>query len=357
MTMQTQDNEEELSATLQQRADYIPLEDLLEETARSGALFKTISHELTNRALRTIVGPRGCGKTHMMRFAWLSCRDNESKPFAVFSSFQRYFRLEPLLSSNAGATQLFHSWVLARILLSVRESGEAWTPVIVGADKALEAQGYPADKLLTLAARLERNQPLDEDLGAFSDSLSIDRTKLVIDQIRVEAGRKFSVLLLDDAAMTLTPDYLVEFLDIVRSLKSATIAPKVSVYPGTTEASPRFHQGQDSTPISAWISVEDVEYETIMRDIATVRVKGLETIPEDVKALLRFAAFGIPRAYLTMLEDYQRGGFKTAQQGVNRIVTEHLTSRLSEFRSLGKKIPKLEILVESGEKFVHDVAK
>jgi hypothetical protein len=357
MTARSTENEEELSATLQHRADYIPIEDLPSETSVNGELFQTIVQELTNRSLRTIVGPRGCGKTHMMRFAWLSCRDTTSKPFAVFASFQRYFRLEPLLSSNVGATQLFHSWVLARILLSARESAKAWSPALSAADSLLNKQGYDADLLLSLAARLERNQPLDEKLYSFSESLSIDRTKQVIDQMRIASGRKFSVLLLDDAAMTLTPDYLVEFLDIVRSLKSSNIAPKVSVYPGTTEASPRFHQGQDSTPISAWISVEDANYESIMGDIAEVRVKGLDSIPDDVKSLLRYAAFGIPRAYLTMLEDYQRGGFKTNQQGVNRIVTGHFEARLSEFRTLGKKIPKLEILVSAGEKLVNEIAR
>lgn len=357
MSTQAAGTEDTLSTTLQQRADYIPIEDLSEETASSGALFQRITKELSNRALRTIVGPRGCGKTHMMRFAWLSCRDNQAKPFAVFSSFQRYFRLEPLLSSNAGATQLFHSWVLARILISTRESAQAWSLTMEVVDKILEEQGFSLATLNALAGRLERSQPLDDKLNAFSDSLSIDKTQLVIDSVRTLAGRKFSVVLLDDAAMTLTPDYLIEFLDVVRSLKSSTIAPKVSVYPGTTETSPRFHQGQDATPISAWLSVEDAEYETIMRDIASVRVKGLDDIPEDVQSLLRFAAFGIPRAYLTMLEDFQRGGFKTAQQGANRIVSTHLKARLSEFRTLGKKIPKLEILVGAGEKLVHDIAR
>lgn len=346
-----------LSTTLQQRADYIPLEDLPGETAQTGALFHRVTTELTNRALRTIVGPRGCGKTHMMRYAWLTCRDTKSKPFAIFASFQRYFRLEPLLSSNAGAAQLFHSWVLARVLLSAKESCEAWSPKLDMASVVLESQGYPPDSLLTLATKLERNQTIDGEWAAFSDSLSIERTKLVIDRLCEGAGRKFTVLLLDDAAMTLTPDYLVEFLDIVRSLKSSTIAPKVSVYPGTTEMSPRFHEGQDAVSIPAWISVEDAEYESIMLDIAAVRVKNLERIPQDAQALLRFAAFGIPRAYLTMLEDYLRGGFRTAQQGVNRIINEHLAARLGEFRTLGKKIPKLEILVTYGEKLVHEVAK
>ncbi|MDM0002985.1 zinc ribbon domain-containing protein [Variovorax sp. J22P240] len=344
-----------LNTTLQHRADYIPLEDLAEETAHAGALFHRVTTELTNRALRTIVGPRGCGKTHMMRYAWLTCRDSKLKPFAIFASFQRYFRLEPLLSSSAGASQLFHSWVLARVLLSAKESCDAWNPKLELVTALLESQGYPFQSLLTLATKLERNQVIDGEWAAFSDSLSIERTKIIIDQLREAAGRKFTVLLLDDAAMTLTPDYLVEFLDIVRSLKSATISPKVSVYPGTTEMSPRFHEGQDAVSIPAWISIEDSQYESIMFDIASVRVRGLERISDDAQALLRFAAFGIPRAYLTMLEDYLRGGFRTSQQGVTRIINDHLQARLGEFRTLGKKIPKLEILVARGEKLVHEI--
>jgi hypothetical protein len=349
--------DDEWESTLQQRADYIPLDDLLSETAPAGSIFSTVVKELTNRSLRTIVGPRGCGKTHMMRFAWLNCRNTPSKPFAVFSSFQRYFRLEPLLSTNAGASQLFHSWVLARILLSAKEGCDEWLNPKIDASAVLLSHGYPVEKLSGLAAKLERNQSIDAEYSSFSDSLSIDNTKAILDELREKSGRKFTVLLLDDAAMTLTPDYLIEFLDIMRSLKSQSIAPKASVYPGTTEVSPRFHQGQDAHPIPAWISVETADYSDILQEIARVRVKALDDIPDEVQAILRFAAFGIPRAYLSMLEEYQRHEFHTSQQGTNRIVGDHIGARISEFRTLGAKIPKFEILVNIGEAVLQSIGR
>lgn len=353
----TTTDDDNLNSTLQQRADYIPLEQLLEGTSNSGELFKRVYRELTNRALRTIVGPRGCGKTHMMRYAWLQCKISSTLPFAIYVSFNRYFRLEPLLSSHPGAIQQFHSWVLARILIALRDSLEEWK---LGSKKSrsdfFESE-YPQNELSTFVTRIERNQTLDDGNLALSNNLSIERVQRIIDESCVLAKRKFTVLLMDDAALTLTPDYLVEFLDIVRSLKSTTIAPKASVYPGTTEVSPKFHQGQDSITIPLWISINDILYDTIMQDIACKRVDNLESISSEAQAMLRFASFGIPRAYLTMLDEFQRGGFKTAQQGVNRIIQEHLDARMAEFRSLGKKVPKFEQIIVAGEKIIHGIAR
>lgn len=353
----TTTDDDYLNSTLQQRADYIPLEQLLDGTSNSGELFKRVHRELINRALRTIVGPRGCGKTHMMRYAWLQCSSTSTLPFAVYASFNRYFRLEPLLSSHPGAIQHFHSWVLARILIALKDSIEAWGSDIDNVGTVFFDAEIPSVQLSSFVTRIERNQPLDESNLVLSDSLSIERVQSIIDEACRRAGRKYSVLLMDDAALTLTPDYLIEFLDIVRSLKSTTIAPKASVYPGTTEVSPKFHQGQDSIPIPVWISINDAQYDNIMQDIAAKRVKGLDTIPADAQAMLRFASFGIPRAYLTMLDEFQRGDFKTTQQGVNRIIQEHLEARIAEFRSLGKKVPKFEQIIVAGEKVFNGIAR
>lgn len=338
-----------LELALQQRADYIPFDKLLEETSQIGDLFNTIHKELLNRSLRTIVGPRGCGKTHMMRFTWLTCSQKVSLPFAIYVSFNRYFRLEPLLSSRTTALHQFHSWVLARVALALWDTAREWGLDMADVEANFDSRRMPIVGLRDFVAKIERNQPLDAHSQEIADSLSIEQTQDLIDSACTLADRKYTVLLMDDAALTLTPDYLIEFLDIVRSMKSVSIAPKASVYPGTTEISPRFHHGQDSIPIQVWLCVEDTAYEDVMDHIAQTRVPAFSGIAKDVRSMLRFAAFGIPRAYLTMLDEFGRSGFKTSQQGTNQIVRTHLAARIEEFRSLGKKVPKLDALVSAGE--------
>ncbi len=350
-------NDDFLNSALQQRADYIPIDELLAETSDGGELFQKVQKELTNNGLRTIVGPRGCGKTHMMRYAWLRCKKSPTLPFAVYVSFNRYFRLEPLLSSSVGAIHQFHSWVLARVLIALRDSIKEWKTKSSITDTIFIDHGFSLDQLVTFVTKIERNQPLDNANQTLSESLSIEGVQNIIDKVCAGFQRSRTVLLMDDAALTLTPDYLIEFLDIVRLLKSSTIAPKASVYPGTTEVSAQFHQGQDSIPVKAWISIDDSHYDNIMQEIAIKRVKRLDNIPPDAQAMLRFASFGIPRAYLTMLDEFQRGGFNNAQQGVNNIIKEHVSARISEFRSLGIKVPKFEKLVITGEEILNEIAK
>jgi hypothetical protein len=247
--------------------------------------------------------------------------------------------------------------VLARIVMAAWEAAIAWKLDARIVDGLFISLDLAPDGLKTFVSKVERNQPLDADCQNLADSLSIERAQHVIDSLRSMADRKSSILLMDDAALTLTPDYLLEFLDIVRSMKSVSIAPKVSVYPGTTEVSPKFHQGQDAIPIPVWLCIEDPSYVAVMDSIAETRVPGYTAIPRDVRAMLRFAAFGIPRAYLTMLDEYGRGGFRSSQQATNQIISEHLKARMDEYRSLGIKVPKLEALIGAGEAVLDGMAK
>ncbi len=348
---------DDLDASLEQRADYIPTEKLVQETATTSELFESVRRALLGSGLKTLVGPRGCGKTHMMRYAWLTCQDDASKPFAVYVSFNKYYRLEPLLVSRASPPDEFHAWALGLIVLATYES-ISYKPEQAALVSSLESKvGLSRASLETLVSALERNQPLSAEQATLSREISVSRVQLLLDLACSLTGRKRTVLLLDDAALTLTPTYLIEFLDIVRALKSATIAPKASVYPGTTEYSPRFHVGQDSTAVFVWLSVEADEYRSDMDQIARCRFPDFEQIPPDVVDLLRFAAFGIPRAYLTMLQGYKERPAKTSQQTLNQVVEAHLNARLAEFRSIAKKVPKLCELISVGETVLNGMVR
>jgi len=350
-------DKDDLDASLEQRADYIPTDKLVQETATDSVLFESVRKALLSSGLKTLVGPRGCGKTHMMRYAWLTCQEDTSKPFAVYVSFNKYYRLEPLLVSRASPPDEFHAWALGLVVLATYGS-LSYKPEHAAFAQELESTvGLPRASLETLVSALERNQPLSSEQAALSREISVNRVQQLLDLACTSAGRKRTVLLLDDAALTLTPTYLIEFLDIVRALKSSTIAPKASVYPGTTEYSARFHAGQDSTAIFVWQSVEAGEYQSDMDQIARCRFADFDQIPPDVVDLLRFAAFGIPRAYLTMLQDFKERRAKTTQQALNQVVEAHMNARLGEFRSIATKVPKLKELISVGEAVLNGMVR
>lgn len=334
----------EIESSLEQRADYIPEERLFEETASRSEIFQRVQKALLGKALNTIVGPRGCGKTHMMRHAWLTCKEDATKPFAVYVSFNRYFRLEPLLTVRASGQEEFHAWALSLIVLGIYNN--------VSAEMLMQLEGEFGLKktdIESLVAHLERNQPLAEDERLLCRRISVQKVQCLIDFAAQLQKRSRSIVFLDDAALTLTPTYLVELLDIVRALKSASIAPKASVYPGTTEYSPKFHTGQDNRPVIVWVSVEEDSYADDMDDIAQVRISSFAQIPDDIKSLIRFAAFGIPRAYLTMLQEFLENPKSTVQQTFNHVVQSHVAARLAEYRTLATKVPKFANLIKAGE--------
>lgn len=344
--------------SIEQRADYIPTNRLFEETSDSSDLFKIVHKALLSSALKTIVGPRGCGKTHMMRHAWLTCQQDDAKPFAVYVSFNKYYRLEPLLIARSSPPDEFQSWALGLIVLATYESSAFRSEDGKKIVQDLEtAYNLPKKELEAFVSALERNQPLSDDQKQLARAIDIRTVQKIIDQTCTAIGRRRTILLLDDAALTLTPPYLIELLDIIRSLKSSTIAPKASVYPGTTEYSPRFHTGQDTMHVYAWISVENTGYDTDMDNIAKARIKLFDAIPSDVVKMLRFASFGIPRAFLTMLQEFKEMPSGQKQKSLNVVIENHYNGRIAEFRSIATKVPKLRNIVDAGETVLNGMVK
>lgn len=341
-------NDKDIDVALEQRADYIPNDELKTGTATSN-FFDDVIASLLKKQTTLIVGPRGCGKTHMMRYAYVLCKEEGKRPFSIYVSFNRYYRLEPMLISRANAINLFHVWVLSRIILATQEAlldqSEEFTE-----GELEEAINYlRPERLHDLVAKLERSHPLSQEELNLADSITIHGTKKIIELHTRLSERGRAILLLDDAALTLTPEYMVEFFEILRSLKSPYISPKASVYPGTTEYGPRFHPAQEGSVENVWLSVTNPNYVENISLIADLRVKGFKDIPEEVRQYLAFAAFGIPRAYLQMMVEFQKKKHSTTQQGLNRIVQNNIEARNAEFQSLSLKAPKLRSIIEQGD--------
>ena len=340
-------NKSTLENSIEQRADFIPSENLKGETAEND-FFNNIVKDLIKKQTTLIVGPRGCGKTHMMRYASILCNEDKTKPYAIYVSFNRYYRLEPMLTSKIDAVSLFHSWVLAGIIISAYETLITINPNISSEDMDESLNFLEIKSLKSLIGMLEKGVNLTNEELFVARELSLSGTKNILENMRLLSGRARSILLLDDAALTLTPDYMKEFFDIFRTLKSAKLSTKASVYPGTTEYGARFHPSQEGGISSVWLSIESPSYNEIMDVIAQKRVEGFEDISSDVREYLKYAAFGIPRAYLSMLQDYQDGEFKSQQQGLNRIIQSHIDARVDEFKSIVFKSPKLRSLIDCG---------
>lgn len=154
--------------------------------------------------------------------------------------------------------------------------------------------------------------------------------------------------MLDDAALTLTPEYLPDFFDFFRALKAATIAPKASVYPGTTEYGPRFHVAHEAEEVAAWFSVESDDYSALMESIGIKRFYGYAAIPTEIRDLLKYAAFGVPRAYLMLLREYAKSAEGKPQQTINSILEAFVRNKEAEYISLAQKVPKFTTLIHSG---------
>ncbi len=73
------------SIDFEERADFLEPEALQEETAKS-EFFSSILQKLYQRGTKPIIGPRGCGKTHLMRFAHISCLDDKKWPQKVIKA-------------------------------------------------------------------------------------------------------------------------------------------------------------------------------------------------------------------------------------------------------------------------------
>ena len=206
----------------EERADYIDFNDLINWTVET-SFFEKIQRKIIERGAKLIVGPRGTGKTHQFRHAYYKCLNDNSKPLPLYISFGKYYHLEPLLFKSANALNVFHTWILAKIANEIIEVSKKLkinlTPYFIELNIEI-------NEIVDFIQSAEKNL-INSNNDVLISKLSIQRITTIIDELLKHSKRKRCILLLDDAALTLTPDYMVEFFDVFRSLKTQNISPTI----------------------------------------------------------------------------------------------------------------------------------
>jgi len=334
----------------EERADYIDDNDLLNWTVDND-FFQSIQRKLIDRGAKLIVGPRGTGKTHQFRHAYLNCLNDKDKPLAIYVSFGKYYHLEPLLFKSANAISIFHTWILAKILVECSEVAKKFD---VDFSSLLLSKTIKIEDLLIFIERAEKNIPLIDSEQVISE-ISIQKTIDSIETLTEQLKRKRAIVLLDDAALTLTPDYMVEFFDVFRSLKTHYISPKASVYPGTTQYGPRFHVGQDAEEVTAWLNVEDESYNYFMDNLLEKRFSHIQLLNKEILDILKYSSFGIPRAFITLVRNFQQDRGRTTQQRFNSVITNQRDLLRKEYQSLALKLPQYATIIRTGLDFFENI--
>jgi len=341
----------------EERADYSDSEDLKKWNV-DNEYFQAIQNKLIQKGAKLIVGPRGTGKTHQMRLAYDKCLKNKKYPLAFYTSFSKYYHLEPFLFKSPNAKKIFHTWVLGKIILScykLVDEGE-YSDIVFD-----DEYDFLNKKLLEeFVSQAEKGTALSQ-YDELITKLTINSVIKIIESLAIKLKRKKVVLFLDDAALSLTPDYMIEFFDIFRSLKTVRISPKASVYPGTPSG-PRLHIGHDVEPFQAWIDIETDYYSAFMDDIIEKRSLTVKTaIPKDIIELFKYASFGVPRFFLNLLRRFLQDSGKSTQQKFNNVISEQVKLIKGEYLSLYQKMPQYKSIIETGfylfETIVDDIAK
>lgn len=339
-------NDQVIPLESEERADHVSADELIGLTADS-AFYRHIRAKLLGRGAKLLSGPRGTGKTHQMRYVYLKCIKETGQPAAAYISFSRYARLEPLLRSSPDALKVFNSWMIAKLALGGAEFVQACQ--VSNCDLLESSLDVPTDEVVTYVAEIENGDRLPSH-DAIQARLSMANLHRLFQRLQEVTGRERLVLLLDDAALSLAPEYHAEFFSVFQDLKSPRVSPKASVYPGTTQYGPRFHARHDAEIVNAWLSVEDPDYLVVMDELLSKRATAKPSQAEIVE-LFQYLAFGVPRTLLAMLRTYEHVSQKanrTVQQNVNTVVQEQVWLQQVEFESLQYKLPQFKSVIAAG---------
>lgn len=331
----------DLDNVFEERAENLSKDELSDWTTFTSKDLLNVK-KLKGAGAKLLIGPRGCGKSTLMRFAYFELL-SERTAFPLYVNYSRSLALEPLFHSNSNAVLIFRQWVLCKI---AKEAQVSANELGLSLPKDFARIASQAERLII---------GLERGTAPGNEELLISPSELVgwLESICHDMGVSRAVLLLDDAAHAFSAEQQAEFFEIFRQLKSKSVAPKAAVYPGITSYSPNFHIGHEAEELNAWYDAGDPQYVSSMKSLVERRFspemqKALAGKDEQIE-LLALAAFGIPRGFINMLSALlDQNSTRSGWAGVKPIIDAHAESVRKIFRSLTVRLPKFKHFIEIG---------
>lgn len=343
--------QDDATSIFEERAENLPRTSLEQWTKLSDRETLAVA-KLRGTGAKLLIGPRGSGKSTLMRVAYYELLDGQDT-LPVYVNYAQHLALEPMFHSRSDATELFRQWVLGKVVVGTVESLDE-----LGAE-------HPDDQVIAssqiLVDELQTGQaPSDVEY------MSPSRLTAFLNRVAKSVGRKRVVLLFDDAAHAFSARQQREFFEIFRQMKSRTIAPKAAVYPGVTSYSANMHIGHDAEMVEAWYRSDDPSFLDTMQDVLSRRLPSelLEEFTGDRHDFLRYlalASFGLPRSFLAMIQevleyDEDTGKHSTpTRRSAEKAVERNVDNLRQLFASTGTKIPRYSNLIAEGQRLEQSV--
>lgn len=323
----------------EERAENLSKSDLHKWTVLSDAE-KAIVRKLIGPGAKLLSGPRGSGKSTLLRTAFFEAAKTKTA-FAVYVNYSKALATEPLFHTHADAAILFRQWVLAKILIALRESADLW------------ALPLSNDELRSIQDATTFVQSLESGSAASGASLGLSPSQLTeaLGQFAARAGVSRTVLLLDDAAHAFSVKQQREFFEIFRELRSRDVAGKAAIYPGVTSFSPTFQVGHEAELIEAWFRPDEPSYLDIMRQIVKARFPTFSPRDPAVIDALALASFGLPRGFLSLCYELDEAGLSSSTRAkLVDIVNVHSDLVRTVFSNIADRLPRFQHFIEVGKK-------
>ncbi len=332
---------DDLISVFEERAENLSESELRKWTVLTDTE-KQIVKKLMAPGAKLISGPRGSGKSTLFKIAFFELQ-NTKAALPIYVNFSKALALEPLFHVHANASAWFRQWVLAKILVGLKQTCAKWQVDLTARDEAV-AEGARAFILELEAGKAPTASP---DLAPSQ----------VADLIRGTAEKSNvsrSVLLLDDAAHAFSVKQQREFFEVFAELRSREISAKAAIYPGVTSFSPSFQVGHEAEEIQAWIRVDGDGFLESMRKIANVRFPELENQLGDnyFEAIdaLALASFGLPRGFVNMISEVSDsvGLGQPVRKAVLEAITSNSESVGIQFKNIADKLPRFANYIDVG---------